>query len=92
MNDRFEREMGEQAERLNKKIKDLQEEIGRLSKNSKMSDAEWLEKLRIKEEEYQKMIQDANKRHIEELQEMEQSKEKAIKDMKKELQDKLAEQ
>ena len=49
--------MDEQAERLNKKIKDLEDEISKLSKNSKLSDAEWLEKLRIKEEEYQKMIQ-----------------------------------
>lgn len=33
-----------------------------------MTDAEWLEKMRIKEEEYQKAMQDSNRRHIEELQ------------------------
>lgn len=42
--------MQEQAERLSKKIKDLEEEITKLSKNSRLSDAEWLEKMRQKQE------------------------------------------
>ena len=68
MKDRFEREMQEETDRLNKKIKQMQDELDKLSKNSKLSDAEWLEKMRIKEEEQQKQFQEKNKRHVEELQ------------------------
>ena len=82
--------MNQITEKFTKKIKELQQEIAKLSKNSKLSDADWLEKMRLKEEEFQKNLQDANRRHIEELQEAEAAKQKALNEMRKEWEGKMS--
>lgn len=48
-----------------------------------MTNVEWLEKLRKKEEEYQKALADINKRNNEEIRELEVRYEKKISDLKK---------
>ena len=53
--------------RYKNKIKELEDQIKAMSGRSELSNSEWEERLRKKEEEYQRSLQELNKRHIDEL-------------------------
>lgn len=48
-----------------------------------MSNAEWLEKLRKKEEEHQRALSEINRRNNEEMRDLESKHERKIADLKK---------
>lgn len=54
--DRFQTEMDSLEQRYKAKVKDLEDQIKNMSGRSELSNAEWLEKLRRKEEEYQLLL------------------------------------
>lgn len=56
--------------RYKQRIAELEEQLKRASSSSELTNAEWLEKLRKKEEEHQKTLADLNKRHNEDLKEL----------------------
>ena len=63
-----------------------------MSGRSELSNAEWEEKLRKKEAQYQQSLKQLNQRHIEELKEKDAYYEKKMADLKKKAQEDLQSQ
>jgi len=63
MKDRFETEMDSVELRYKTKIKELEDQIKNMSGRSELSNSEWLEKLKKKEEECQILLQESNRKH-----------------------------
>jgi hypothetical protein len=63
MKDRFSTEMENMEQRYKARVKELEDQIKNMSGRSELSNSEWLDKLKKKEEEFQMMLQEKNRQH-----------------------------